>query len=120
MGGRDQFGPFGVPQTPAMPAPPQVAGDTHVPHSSRPPQPLPAGPQLKPSLAHDVGAQLAASCVSVGSAQNPSMQEIPVVDPQQSLFTVHLLPSTAQPAGCVPQTYPPRRGRSNPSSTGRP
>ena len=98
-----QFGPFGVAHTPATPPPPQVAGDTHVPHWRRPPHPLPAGPQSKPSFAHDVGAQLAASRVCVGSAQKPSMHEIPVVDPQQSLFIVHLLPSTAQPAGCVPQ-----------------
>jgi hypothetical protein len=101
----DYLGP--PPQTPEVPPPPHEAGEVQVPHSSRPPHPLPAGPQLKPSLAHVVGVQGPASLIGAGSAQYPSMQEMPVDAPQQSLLTAHLFPSTAQPGGCVPQTSPP-------------
>jgi hypothetical protein len=36
----------GVPHTLGIPPPPHVWGDVHVPQSSPPPQPSPAGPQL--------------------------------------------------------------------------
>jgi hypothetical protein len=61
-----------------------VSGDVHVPHSISPPQPSPAGPQLNPSFSHVVGTHGPASDFTPGWAQNPSMQEMPDVEPQQS------------------------------------
>jgi hypothetical protein len=47
-----------LPQTFVTPPPPQVCGAVQVPQSSRPPQPSPAWPQLKPSALHVVGVHV--------------------------------------------------------------
>ena len=62
------------PQTPGAPPPPQISPAGHVrPHWRRPPQPSPAGPQLKPSSAQVFGTQ------SMAPPQTPSVPPPPQV-----------------------------------------
>jgi hypothetical protein len=50
---------MGAPQTPGVPAPPQVCGAVQVPQFCVPPQPSPETPQDRPSAAQFFGVQAA-------------------------------------------------------------
>ena len=51
-----------------LPPPPQVSGAVQVPQLRVPPQPSPAGPQLKPSAAHVVGTHAAPHLLAPAAA----------------------------------------------------
>jgi hypothetical protein len=74
-----------VPHTPGLPPPPHFKGDAHVPQEAiNPPQPSPAGPQLKPMSAQVFGLHVGALVPHVEGVPPPPHVAGDVHEPQSS------------------------------------
>ena len=86
---------FGLPHSPAFPPPPQVSGWTHLPQSSKPPHPSPAGPHFRPIAVHVSGVQPSASLLPHSPGFPPPPQVSGATHLPQSSKAPH--PSPAGP-----------------------